>query len=221
MIEDNNYFDTYVKDTIWYKDLSIILAKNRLTEFYPSLKMNIEEKLNAIVRLCLYLSIILLLYSKKYYYLFVFLISLLITYLIHKTVSQEKNFKNNKENFKNKSSYQHNYVEPTINNPFMNVELNDYYGNQNRESIIKTKLNNNELKKKIEDTFNYNLYRDFDDIFSKNNSQRQFYTTPITTIPNDQTTFSKWLYKSPPTCKEGNLERCYNINYNNLKQNSY
>ena len=57
-------------------------------------------------------------------------------------------------------------------------------------------------------------------IFSKNNSQRQFYTTPVTTIPNDQKSFANWLYKTPPTCKENNGNQCVANNYYNLKQNS-
>ena len=39
--------------------------------------------------------------------------------------------------------------------------------------------------------------------------ERQFYTTPINTIPNDQTEFAKWLYDSGPTCKEKTTE-CIN-----------
>ena len=66
----------------------------------------------------------------------------------------------------------------------------------------------------------FNLYKDVSDIFSKNNSQRQFYTTPVTTIPNDQGSFADWLYKTPPTCKENNGNQCVANNFYNLKQSS-
>ena len=40
------------------------------------------------------------------------------------------------------------------------------------------------------------------------NSQRQFYTLPSTTIPNDPNNdFGKWLYNSSQTCKE-NQNNC-------------
>ena len=55
--------------------------------------------------------------------------------------------------------------------------------------------------------------------YSKFNSQRQFYTTPNTRIPNNQIEFAEWLYKAPETCKENN-EHClrYNdIRYHNLR----
>ena len=34
-----------------------------------------------------------------------------------------------------------------------------------------------------------------------------FYTVPIRTVPNDQTEFANWLYKTGPTCKE-NSQNC-------------
>ena len=30
--------------------------------------------------------------------------------------------------------------------------------------------------------------------------KRNFYTTPINTVPNNQTEFAKWLYDKGPTC---------------------
>ena len=58
------------------------------------------------------------------------------------------------------------------------------------------------------------------DIFGKNNSQRQFYTMPVTTIPNNQTQFANWLYKTEPTCKENNGESCLRNLNENLKSGS-
>jgi len=37
-----------------------------------------------------------------------------------------------------------------------------------------------------------------------------FITQPVTTIPNDQDSYQKWLYKIPgKSCKEGGAENCY------------
>jgi hypothetical protein len=88
-------------------------------------------------------------------------------------------------------------------NPFMNVLFNEWTDNPNRAPACEY----NGINEDIEQNFNFNLYRDVDDLFNKNNSQRQFYTTPITTIPNDQGSFAKWLYEVPSTCKE-NSENC-------------
>ena len=51
-----------------------------------------------------------------------------------------------------------------------------------------------------------NLYQDTGDVFNKESSQRQYYTTPNTTAPNAQTAFAKWAYQAPPTCKEEGIK---------------
>ena len=68
--------------------------------------------------------------------------------------------------------------------------------------------NNVGVQRRVEDLFNEDLYRDVNDIFGKNNSQRQFYTVPGSQVPNDQGSFAQWLYGTPPTCKEGNRAAC-------------
>ena len=60
----------------------------------------------------------------------------------------------------------------------------------------------------VENNFEEDLYKDVNDIFGKNNSQRQYYTMPGNSVPNDRDTFMKWCYQTPPTCKEGNGLQC-------------
>ena len=102
-----------------------------------------------------------------------------------------------------------NYVYPTKDNPFMNIQLDDYENNINRESVIKEKIQfDEELAKNIDKNFDNKLYKNFDDIYDRNNSKRQFYTTAITKIPNNQKKFANWLYNTNKTCKEGNGFQC-------------
>ena len=51
-------------------------------------------------------------------------------------------------------------------------------------------------------SLNRQTMRDVGDLYGKSNSQRQYYTAPSTTIPNEQTKFAKWLYQTSSTCKE-------------------
>ena len=147
---------------------------------------------------------------------------MILSYLIHSIHS-----KTSTENFtdkNNKNDTEIKYVSPTFDNPFMNVQYDDYVKNPNRDSISNKNIGDDISQKnidlQIEEKFNYNLYKDMSDIYDKNNSQRQFYTTPITTIPNDQMSFANWLYNSGPTCKEKNYSKCEMLNYYNLKQSS-
>ena len=96
----------------------------------------------------------------------------------------------------------------------MNVLITDYQSNPNREAIIKKEPNNKTIKEQIENKFEINLYKDVGDIFGKENSQRQYYTNPVTTIPNDQQKFANWLYNTRPSCKEGNGIQCIRNNFN-------
>ena len=95
-----------------------------------------------------------------------------------------------------------NPVTPNVENPFMNINL---ITDDKTKPAAPPSWNNDNIQKKIEDKFNYNLYRDVGDLYGKNNSQREYYTMPSTTIPNNQTSFAKWCYGSGPTCKEKSI----------------
>lgn len=202
-----------ISDKFWYDDPNILFNLDRIKDFFPHTKMSLEEQLNAYTRLTFYISIIMFFYSGNYHYLFIFIITIIFTFLIHKNNFEKKNINKDIEKFGN-YYYPTKYIYPTKNNPFMNISMEDYTKNPNRQVITKNPLLcNRNISDKVNDKFNINLYKDLDDIFDKNNSQRQFYTTPITTIPNDQGKFAKWLYNKNKTCKEGNGYQCVINNY--------
>ena len=102
---------------------------------------------------------------------------------------------------------------PTRDNPFMNPSL---FNSESNDLEPCPSYNNKGIQRIIEDNFNEDLYTDVNDIFGKNNSQRQFYTIPGKSIPNNQKSFAEWLYKTPPTCKEGNGLQCIANQYSSL-----
>ena len=65
--------------------------------------------------------------------------------------------------------------------------------------------NDPELKKKVEEKFEYNSYRSVSDVYNKDNAELHFYQMPSTTIPNEQTSFAKWCYGTTATCKENSI----------------
>ena len=211
-----NSIEKKINDKFWYEDPNILFAFNRLTEFFPTPDMTVYEKLNSVTRLAFYVSIVMYAYTGNYLWLFVVIGTFITTYLIFKN---SDNVNKTIDLFKNMGDkkYPVKFVEPTRDNPFMNVLMTDYEDNVNRESSIKKSTQYNpKLAKKIEDKFGINLYKDLSDVYGKENSQRQFYTTPVTTIPNDQGKFAKWLYNTPKTCKEGNGSQCVANNYEPL-----
>jgi hypothetical protein len=213
------------KDKFWYDDPTILFKKERLDEFYPSRDMTLTEQLNSLVRLFIYISLLFAIFKQDVNYLFIIVAILVLTYAIYH-YSDEKplfnSFNLDKTTPDTDIVINKDIIEPTIDNPFMNVLLTDYTDNPERIAANSlNNYNNTKLNEKIDNTFYYNLYRDVDDVYDKYNSQRQFYTMPSTTIPNEQDKFVKWAYKTPPTCKEDNGYRCYGNLYFPLKDSKY
>jgi hypothetical protein len=219
-------------DKFWYDDGFVIIQRNRLTEFFPTRDQTLEERLNALVRLSLYCSIVLYYYHRNYKYFSIFLGALLLTYYIYvnkpsveiksdivqsknvesesfsnKNVESESFSNKNVESFSNNNNDQIKCTAPTLDNPFMNVTMKDYMNSDpvTQKTIdrpVACDTTDENVKQTIDDFFNHNLFKDVNDVFGKMNSQRQFYTMPSTTIPNAQDEFAKWLYANPKTCKE-------------------
>lgn len=216
------------EESIWIDDFKVLFEKNKLNEFFPTKKHTREQRINSIVRLSLYLSIILTIYFSNTKYMYIFIFFIIFTYIIY-TNKDEIPVKNNtiklsqqnKENIVEKLENQNSSLtvkepiklpnpntctKPTIANPFMNFDMADIMNFDDNGNIIDRPQacdpNDPEIKKEIDKNFNNNLYKDVNDLFGKMNSQRQFFTMPWTTVMNDQTGFAKWLYLNPKTCKE-------------------
>jgi len=116
------------------------------------------------------------------------------------------------EEIKKYNNIQENTVDkcrkPTKDNPFMNVPVHDFVKG---EDDIPACEQTEEIKREINDNFYKDLYRNQDDLFEKKNSERQFFTMPSTTTPNDQIAFAKWCYSTPDTCKETGLTCLKNV----------
>jgi len=208
-------------NTFWSNNPEILFQINQLTSFFPNSIYTLVQNLNAIVRLCIYLSIVLVLYTKNPQYLLLPLGSLFVTYLLfilypdkqelfyaqpidkcNLTLDEKINKLKKRKDYISKKC-----VMPTVNNPFMNFNYisDDYHRLPACKAFLYNDPQSREVKKKVEDKFNERLYRDVSDLYSKRNSQREFYSVPYNVIP-DQTSFAKWLYKTGPTCKENGLK---------------
>jgi hypothetical protein len=199
-----------IEDPFWLNDYKILFIQERLIDFFPTISMTLIQKLNAIMRMAIYLSIGLYLISGTYQYLYIMILIGAFTCFIYYTQKDnvELYFNSNKVNddqnmiAKSKFDEQKIDIKPTVSNPFMNINL---ITDNKTQSEPKKSWNDQDLKKDIEDKFGYNLYRDVGDLYGKSNSQRQYYTMPSTTIPNNQTSFAKWCYSVGPTCKEKSI----------------
>jgi hypothetical protein len=97
--------------------------------------------------------------------------------------------------------------EPTIFNPYMNPILTDYNNYNNNDdndsnSVKAINADDDSIHQEPSKTYDLDMFKDLSDIFDKKNAERQFYTVPGGTIPNDQQKFADWCYKTPITCKD-------------------
>ena len=100
-----------------------------------------------------------------------------------------------------------NETPPTARNPFMNVLLDEIKYNPTRPPAEDSSNPANQVI--LNDFFRIQWFSDPTDVFGKTQSQRQFYTMPSTSVPNDQGSYQNWLYLIPgKTCKEGGRDAC-------------
>jgi hypothetical protein len=98
-------------------------------------------------------------------------------------------------------------TSPSARNPFMNVLIDEIKYNPTRAPAANG--TNPLVNMQLDDFFHTQFVNDPTDVFNTTQSQRQFYTTPSTTVPNDQDSYQNWLYRIPgKTCKEGGREAC-------------
>lgn len=100
-----------------------------------------------------------------------------------------------------------NVTYPNGKNPFMNVLVDEIKYNPTRAPAAS--VLDPSVSVTLDDFFRTEFVNDPTDVFNRSQSQRQFYTMPSTTVPNDQGSYQDWLYKIPgKTCKEGGREAC-------------
>ena len=196
-------------EKIWFQDLTGLITAENYYVFLPTTEMNIIEQLNSLMRFSIYFAILMLIIKKDINIMFIPIIMGVFSFMLFNV--EEKNKQSDRKTLE-KLEMQEDPVtkrlcqKPTANNPFMNVLVSDYSQNPKRPpackhiGVVKTEMKKN---------FERNLYRDIDDVFDKIASDRQFYTTPSTTIPNDSVGYAKWLYGQQKSCKEGNQRQCY------------
>jgi len=179
---------------------------------FPSYDMTFKGKIMILGNLILFISFIATLIFRDISFMLFAVIILLLFYYIYiynKNIKKQSIENLTMENINYNDDENYYCIKPSKHNPFMNPNIindnNDFNNNINACNIedcyIKTEMNK---------YFKDPVYKDVIDIYENNFSQRQFYTIPSTTIPNDQEGFSKWLYNRPKTCKENNGEQCYN-----------
>lgn len=204
-----------MSEQFWTEDIWGLFTELNYYHIFPLHYMTIEEKLNAITRFTIYFGVILALLRIDYRYLFIGITGAAISVVLYMHQKRETFQKQEVLASKNLDIVDGKVcARPTVDNPFMNALVSDYANPV--EKAPACSIEDPKVKATIERKFDERLFRDVSDIFGKMSSQREFYTMPSTTIPNDQTGFAEWLYGRGMSCKEGDGGQCYRNMYDNI-----
>jgi hypothetical protein len=216
----------------WGENPNVLLNLQYITELFPTEDMSFSRKLNAITRAVLVVALFVFLYTRSIQSVFVTGFTLFSIYLVFQ-YDQKENQKTQiqkRENFSDlvRDTLKEDetpipstiFQSPEPENPFSNVLLTDYDYNVNKKpappsfnrnvgldvlSQAKQLVRNaNPDQPDIADK----LFMDLGEQFNFEQSMRPFYSTPNTTIPNDQQAFADFCYGSMVSCKEGNKFAC-------------
>lgn len=215
----------------WVKDPTILFDKKYIFDIWPKPKMEMNEKLNAISKIIIVLTVLGFALTRSHRILVTGIITLAVLvlfYYLNNTDNQKKNNEKKilngiiKEGFTNSNFYEkekQHFTQPTSNNPLMNVLLPEINENPNRKSAapsfnpaVENEINN-VTKKRIETELEDNeIFNDLGDNLEFNQSMRQFYSTANSRVPNDQTAFAEFCYGDMISCKQGNEMACVRDN---------
>lgn len=134
-------------------------------------------------------------------------------------VNKEKKKKQKKISWEKNNDYVKNTCrKPTVDNPFTNIVFTDYLDSGNLAEPCN--IDDDDVQNQMQNLYNSSIYRNLEDVWERENSQRMFYTVPIQTVPNSQTDFANWLYKTGPSCKE-NTQYCSYYESPNMTSSRY
>ena len=164
-------------DLAWYQDVNILAR--RPSEFFPTTTQTSEERLNAIVRLIAYGSLAAYLVGGKATYVAygaVLIVGVSVIFRFGRPRGSATDRRNK------------------------NAGVGMMYDS---DSETYTRCAYDSQATTIRRNFNKGLFRNLDDVYEVENSQRQFVTQPVTTSAPDTIAFAQFLYGSRgQTCKE-------------------
>lgn len=201
-------------ERIWFLDPRGFMVpppgdEDRLVRIVPLPGQALTAQLNAIMRFALYYGVLLVAFRRSMWGVWVPLLAGGLTWIVYSADSKSDDAAREKMAALQLEADGRTCdlrVRPTRDNPYMNVLLTDIDRFPTRPAAAD--VTDPRVSRRVEKAAEHDLYRDQVDVFDRNTSSRQFYTTASTTIPNDQGTFASWLYGTGPTCKEGNGDAC-------------
>tara|TARA_B100001057_G_C22684885_1_gene885267 strand:+ start:281 stop:1054 length:774 start_codon:yes stop_codon:yes gene_type:complete len=97
-------------NNLWFNNINTLFTKDNFFEIIPNVDMNYNEKVNSITRFCMYLSLLLIVFTGNLNYLYLPLCVIILFYIVHIfKPEQVKDTFTNKNNNNNNHSHTHTH----------------------------------------------------------------------------------------------------------------
>ncbi len=204
---------------VWFDDPTMLFNKNYIFELWPTMDMCYEQKMNAISRLVILITILGYILTTSQRIVAVGVLTLVVVYILFKTRKQKITNEMLTEGFASQTNVdvvgepvpldavlKTEFKQGTKKNPFSNVLLTQIGDEPDRKSAPPT-FNvdvDEDITKNVKRAIqmmnpgikntNKQLFGDLYQEFELDQFARQLYSTPKTRVENDQSAYAQYLY---------------------------
>ena len=157
--------------TFWSNDPTILFNKDYITEIWPMQSMNFEQKLNAITRMVIILSLLGTLVTQKISFLVIGLITLMVVFVMYRFRKQKivasmfggAKSANNNNNGNSKEGFEGRVSKTTNPVTLETILRSDFYPVTKRNpmsNVLLTEIMDDPTRKAAAPSFNVDVYED-------------------------------------------------------------
>lgn len=183
-------------------DLTQIFKSDELLNFWPSSRQSAQERANATARFVIYATVIIYLINNdpRIFALGILVLGVLY-YMYTSNMIKDSTVRPAIGDARAPGPFREAAVMPTYDNPMGNVLMTDYIDQPDRPSAAWYPSVRQEVAVEWAKIHPFERQRD---------AERNFYTAPVSTIPNDQNAFAQASYgkKFAPLCKDQGGDAC-------------
>jgi len=220
----------------WSNDIPILFDKKYMCEVWPTNKMALEQKMNAITRIVILLSIGAFMYTRQWNFVIIGAVTIAIICAVYRYNKRAMIANNMREGFSDNKKPAPKEAATTTNpvtldtvlksdfhpvtkqNPMGNMLLTDIMDNPDRKAaqpsfnpdvyddINKAVKKQTQMLNPTIKNTNKQIYGDLKDNYDLDNSMMRFYSTANTRVGNDQGGFANYLYGDMHSAKEDTPE---------------
>lgn len=221
---------------VWFDDPTILFNKDSIFELWPTMDMCYEQKINAITRLVILITILGYILTTSKRIVAVGVLTLVVIYVLFKSRKQKITNDMINEGFTSSSMVEVT-GEPVPLDAVLKTEFKQGSKKNPFSNVLLTQIGDEPDRKSAPPSFNVDVDEDitknikravqmmnpgikntskqlFGDLYQEqqlDNFSRQLYSTPNSRVENDQGAYSKFLFGTMPSAKEstpeGNMQR--------------